>query len=158
MCDRLVHRSAIVTIAGESYRLEESREAAARRAKKRGKPKVDAEAGGEARSSTLSSSSDAHLAEPCRTRAPVANGVPGPLPAAEALRRRRRAHPRVHVPTRSAPGRQRVEAVVGEDLRVDCGQHKPLDPRLRGEQAVERVSVMQGQLRDLVDVFERDGQ
>ena len=46
LVDRLVHRSEIVTIAGESYRLKESKEAAARRAKKRGKrgkPKVDAE-------------------------------------------------------------------------------------------------------------------
>jgi DNA replication protein DnaC len=52
LVDRLVHRSEIVTIAGESYRLKESKEAAARRASKRGrrgKPEVDAKDGGKVR-------------------------------------------------------------------------------------------------------------
>lgn len=49
LVDRLVHRSEIVTIAGNSYRLKESKEAAARRAKRRRKGAVDGEGGDEAR-------------------------------------------------------------------------------------------------------------
>ena len=52
LIDRLVHRSEIVNIKGESYRLKESQEAASRRARERKKRKragAATDAGGEAR-------------------------------------------------------------------------------------------------------------
>ena len=52
LVDRLVHRSEIVNISGDSYRLKESQEAASRRARQRktkARGKVDTDDGGEAR-------------------------------------------------------------------------------------------------------------
>ena len=49
LVDRLVHRSEIVNIAGDSYRLKESQEAASRRARQRRGNKVDGEDGGKPR-------------------------------------------------------------------------------------------------------------